>query len=92
MGLSAQPKAGILKYLNHFGLLVHRVGLVSGPEIKDFAFTDVPYHATAKLLAFGPCFLENDFIGLRDVKRLVVHFCSWNLNGWWQAFADRVIW
>ena len=59
MGLSAQPKTGILKYLNHFGLLVHRVGFVSGPEIKDFVSFDVPYHATAKILTFGTCLLEN---------------------------------
>jgi len=53
--------------------LVDRKRFMSGPEVENFAFAQVPDTPAAEPIAGLPAFLKHHVVGIGNVKRLAVH-------------------
>src|SRR5437879_5966459 len=69
-----QPAGGVLDDLQHLGLLEDLERLVAWAKVEHASLTQPPNRAAAEMFAGVPPLFENDFVGTRHVKRLVIHF------------------
>src|SRR5208337_4666849 len=72
-------------------LLVNWVGFVAGAEVENSSVAERPEGSAAEPLAAGPALLQEHFVRLGDVKRLVVHLRPGNLEEARHALDDRMI-
>lgn len=86
-----RPACGIFHDPQRFVLLEDGVRLMAGTEIKDASRAHLPGAAASEMLAAVPAFLEDDFIGCRDVKRLGIHFCVGHIPLPRQSGGHRVV-
>src|SRR4051812_15962964 len=68
-----EERAGVFDDLHGHRLGVDVISLVPGTKIEDITAANLPEHATAKMFAPCPALIENQFIRLRHMKRLIVH-------------------
>src|SRR6478672_2737875 len=89
--LTRKPVYRVVQHPERLRLQIHGEGLVTGSEVKDAAFSDLPHAAAAKMLTLIPPLLKDDGIWLRHMKRLVVHFGVRHIPLCRQTGCDRVL-